>query len=158
MRQMDQSPCPRIPPASFDNGRFLAILILNMRNVIYALMVALGTFAAAAADAFPSISTADLNKAISEKKVVLLDVNGTQSWRNGHIPEALDFEAAETKLAEKLPADKNALIVAYCGNEKCQAYRAGAQAAKELGYTNVKHYSKGIQGWVAENQPVEKAR
>lgn len=129
-----------------------------MRNVIYALMLAWGTFAASAADAFPSISTAELNKAISEKKVVLIDVNGTQSWRNGHIPGALNFDAVEPKLAEKLPADKNTLVVAYCGNEMCQAYRAGAQAAKALGYTNVKHYSKGIQGWLAENQAVEKAK
>lgn len=129
-----------------------------MRNVIYALMLALGTFAASAADAFPSITTTELNKAISEKKVVLIDVNGTQSWRNGHIPGALNFDAVESKLAANLPADKTALVVAYCGNEKCQAYRAGAQAAKALGYTNVKHYSKGIQGWLAEHQPVEKAK
>jgi len=129
-----------------------------MRHAIYALLLAWGTWMAAAADSFPSISTDELNKAIFQKKVVLLDVNGTQSWRNGHIPGALNFEAVESKLAGKLPAEKSALIVAYCGNEKCQAYRAGAEAARKLGYTNVKHYSKGIQGWIAENQPVEKGK
>ena len=50
-------------------------------------------------------------------------------------------------IASKLPKDKGALIVAYCANENCSAYQQGAKAAKELGYTNVKHYAKGIMGW-----------
>lgn len=102
----------------------------------------------AAEDAkFPTITTDDLKKAIAEKKVALIDVNGTDSWKEGHIPGAIDFEANEEKLAKLLPADKNALVVAYCGNEACPAYKAGARAAKNLGYKNVKHYAPGIQGW-----------
>jgi len=127
-----------------------------MRNYIIAFTLALGTALAVAADKFPDISTAELKQAISEKKVTLLDVNGTESWRKGHIPGALNFEKVEGGLAAKLPSDKHALIVAYCGNEKCPAYRAGAQAAKELGYTNVKHYAKGIQGWVKAGEPTAK--
>ncbi|MBN9691998.1 MAG: rhodanese-like domain-containing protein [Verrucomicrobia bacterium] len=100
-----------------------------------------------AEDAFPNISTDELKQAITAKKVVLLDVNGTESWQEGHIPGALDFDKVEGKLAKMLPADKDTLIVAYCGNERCTAYKAGATAAKKLGYTNVKHYSKGISGW-----------
>jgi rhodanese-related sulfurtransferase len=98
-------------------------------------------------DAFPNISTDELKQAIAAKKVVLLDVNGTESWQEGHIPGALDFDKVEGKLAKMLPADKDTLVVAYCGNERCSAYKAGAAAAKKLGYTNVKHYSKGISGW-----------
>ena len=109
--------------------------------------VVASAFLALADDAFPSISTEDLKQAIAAKKVVLLDVNGTESWQDGHIPGALDFDKVEGKLAKVLPADKNALVVAYCGNERCSAYKAGATAAKKLGYTNVKHYSKGIAGW-----------
>lgn len=102
----------------------------------------------AAEDAkFPTISTDDLKKAIEEKKVTLIDVNGTDSWKEGHIPGAIDFEGQQAKLAKMLPVDKNALIVAYCGNEACPAYKAGARAAKELGFKNVKHYAAGIQGW-----------
>jgi len=110
-----------------------------------------------AADKFADISTSELKKAIAEKKVTLIDVNGSESWEKHHIPGALNFEAVEKKLADKLPADKNALVVAYCGNEQCPAYRAGAQAAKKLGYTNVKHYAHGIQGWLKLGEPTEKA-
>ena len=95
----------------------------------------------------PSISHAELVKAVQNKKVVLLDVNGSDSYKSGHIPGALDFAAVQSSLKTKLPANKKVLVVAYCGNEYCGAYKAGAEAAKKLGYTNVKHYSPGIAGW-----------
>jgi rhodanese-related sulfurtransferase len=130
--------------------------MLIMRKAFIALTMLLGTMVALASDNFPAISTDQLKQVIHEKKVVLLDVNGTASWQKGHIPGALNFEAMAKDLAAKLPADKNTLIVAYCGNESCPAYRAGAAAAMKLGYTNVKHYARGIQGWIKDGQPTEK--
>ncbi len=104
----------------------------------------------------PSISHTELVKAISAKKVVLLDVNGTESYKAGHIPGAINFETAKANLKSKLPANKNALVVAYCGNKMCGAYKMGAEAAKKLGYTNVKHYSPGIMGWKQSGAKVVK--
>ena len=109
-----------------------------------------------AADEFAHISLSELKHAIAAKQAVLLDVNGTESWQSGHIPGAINFDDAEKNLAAKLPADKSALVVAYCGNERCSAYKAGAEAAKKLGYTNVKHFSGGIAGWKKAGEPTEK--
>jgi rhodanese-related sulfurtransferase len=64
----------------------------------------------------------------------------------------------KSSLAGKLPADKNALVVAYCGSETCSAYARAAKAAKDLGYTNVKHYSKGLAGWKASGAALEAAK
>lgn len=111
---------------------------------------------ALAADKFADISTDDLKKVIEEKKVVVIDVNGSESYKAGHIPGAIDFEANEDNFASELPKEKDALIVAYCGNEQCGAYQQAAKKAKALGYTNVKHYSKGIAGWKKLGEPVEK--
>ena len=105
---------------------------------------------------YPDISHGDLKKAIEEKKVTLIDVNGSDSFKAGHIPGAIDFSTSKAELAGKLPKDKDALVVAYCGNENCGAYQAGAKKAQELGYTNVKHYSKGIQGWKKAGETTEK--
>jgi rhodanese-related sulfurtransferase len=109
----------------------------------------------ALAGEYPDISHDDLKKAIADKKVTLLDVNGSDSWKGGHIPGAIDFTATKD-LAAKLPSDKGALVVAYCGNENCTAYAAGAAAAQKLGYTNVKHYKSGIAGWKAKGEKTEK--
>jgi rhodanese-related sulfurtransferase len=48
--------------------------------------------------------------------------------------------------------------VAYCGNEKCGAYAAAAAKAKELGYTNVKHFSGGIAGWKKAGEKTDSAK
>lgn len=120
--------------------------------MLFALVLPIACFAAE----YPSISQEDLAKAIESKSVTLIDVNGTESYNAGHIPGALDFAAIKEELASKLPADKSSLIVAYCGSERCKAYKRAAKAAADLGYTNVKHYAGGLAGWKQANKPLEK--
>jgi rhodanese-related sulfurtransferase len=98
------------------------------------------------------ISHSDLKKAMADGSVTLIDVNGSKSYQSGHIPGAIDYSSKKADLAKQLPENKDALIVAYCGNEKCGAYMKGAKAAMDLGYTNVKHYSAGLAGWKAEKE------
>ena len=118
--------------------------------------LALASFAMAE-DKYPDISHDELKAAISKKAVTLLDVNGSESYAKAHIPGAVDFtKIKKEELAAKLPKDKAALIVAYCANENCTAYQQGAKAAKDLGYTNVKHYAKGIMGWTSAGEKTEK--
>ncbi len=103
----------------------------------------------------PDITIPELKQAIDAKKVVVIDVNGTASYQKGHIPGAVNFEASRSNLQSVLPADKNALIVAYCGGPKCGAYKEAAEAAQKLGYTNVKHLSAGISGWKSAGEKTE---
>lgn len=107
---------------------------------------------------FPDISITDLKKAIEEKKVAIIDVNGSDSYKEGHIAGAVDFESSKAKLAEALPKEKDALVVAYCGGPSCNAYKAAAKEAEKLGYTNVKHLSAGISGWKTAGEKLEVAK
>ncbi|WP_395745450.1 rhodanese-like domain-containing protein [Prosthecobacter sp.] len=125
-----------------------------MKKLI-ALVFALVATAGFAAE-FPDISIADLKQAIADKKVTIIDVNGAASYKAGHVPGAIDFATQGDKLASVLPSDKNALVVAYCGGPACSAYKAAANAAEKLGYTNVKHLSAGISGWKAAKETLEK--
>jgi len=110
----------------------------------------------ALAASYTDITLPELKAAIAAKKVTLLDVNGPVSYANGHIPGAIDYTAHTADLASVLPANKNSLIVAYCGNEYCGAYARGAEAAAKLGYTNVQHFKPGIAGWKAAGEATEK--
>jgi rhodanese-related sulfurtransferase len=129
-----------------------------MKKLILPLIAcfALVTAAFANTGKVADISHDDLKAAIAAGKVTLIDVNGTDSYKEGHIPGAIDFEADKAKLASLLPADKSALVVAYCANPHCGAYKEGAAAAEKLGYTNVQHYSKGIAGWKKAGEKTEK--
>jgi rhodanese-related sulfurtransferase len=118
--------------------------------------VALISVASAAQPAITDITQPELQAALAAKTVTLLDANGSDSYNSGHIPGAIDFSAHRQDLAKLLPADKNTLIVAYCGDIHCPAYRLAAYAAQDLGYTNVKHFAPGIKGWKDSGAPTEK--
>ena len=105
---------------------------------------------------FPDISIAELKKAIADKKVVVIDVNGGESYKSGHIPTAVNYSEAQNNLGAVLPKEKDALVVAYCGGPSCNAYTRAANAATKLGYTNVKHLSAGISGWLQAKELTEK--
>ncbi|MEQ1838955.1 MAG: rhodanese-like domain-containing protein [Verrucomicrobiales bacterium] len=106
---------------------------------------------------YPDISISELEKAIENKEVILIDVNGSSSYANGHIPGAIDFRANKDNLAAALGDDKDKLVVAYCGGPTCSAYKAGASAAEEAGFKNIKHLSAGISGWLQAGKTTEKA-
>ncbi len=120
------------------------------------LVATLAIAASVYAGEYPDISIKELKAAIESKKVTLIDANGTETWAKGHIPTAIDFVAAKEKLAKVLPKDKSALVVAYCGGPTCMAYQAAAKQAKELGYTNVRHLSAGISGWMQAGEKTDK--
>ncbi|TAJ14706.1 MAG: rhodanese-like domain-containing protein [Planctomycetota bacterium] len=105
--------------------------------------------------AFAEIAFAELQPAVEAGKLTVIDVNGLDSYTAGHIPGALHFASIEKDFAAKLPKDKSAPIVAYCGGPTCNAWKRAADAAAKLGYTNVKHYKGGISGWKTEGGRIE---
>jgi rhodanese-related sulfurtransferase len=126
-----------------------------MKTALFALLFALSSAACAADGKFADITHAELSAAIAAKSVVVIDVNGTDSYNAGHIPTAIDFQSSNQDLATKLPADKDALVVAYCGSPQCPAWKSAAKAVAALGYTNVKHYTGGLSGWKKEGGPLQ---
>ena len=125
-----------------------------MKKLITLLAAAFVT-ASVHAGEFADISTKDVLAAATAKSAVIIDVNGNDSYNTGHVPGALNFAAIKDNLTASLPADKGALVIAYCGSPRCKAYLKAANAVQKLGYTNVKHMSAGISGWNAAKLPTE---
>jgi len=122
-------------------------LIALMAMMLFAASVYAGDFA----DISPTEVLSDANA----KSAVIIDANSPASYKAGHVPGALSYAAIKGDLAASLPADKNALIIAYCGNPHCGAYLQAAKAAQKLGYTNIKHMSAGIDGWNEAKLPTQ---
>jgi rhodanese-related sulfurtransferase len=125
-----------------------------MKNLLAILVTAAVAVSAYGAE-FPDISVNEVNKLAESKSAVIIDVNGDDSYKAGHVPGALNFLAVKDNLAANLPKKKDALIIAYCGNPRCGAYLRAAKAAQKLGYTNIKHMSAGISGWNAAGMKTE---
>jgi rhodanese-related sulfurtransferase len=122
---------------------------------IFALMAATFLAVSVYAGEFADISIPDVKAASDAKSAVIIDANSSDSYKAGHVPGALSWAAIKSDLAASLPADKNTLIIAYCGNPHCPAYAQAAVAAKKLGYTNIKHMTAGIEGWNEAKMPTE---
>jgi rhodanese-related sulfurtransferase len=108
---------------------------------------------AQAVDSTP-IGLSELKAAMAEKKVTLIDCNGTQYYALHHIPGAIDLEFHIDRLPRVLPARKDALIVVYCSNKNCYKYEQGVRLVRELGYTNVVHFPLGTRGWIEAGEKI----
>lgn len=99
---------------------------------------------------FPNVTFEEVKKAAADHSATFLDANTKDTYAEGHVTDAIHYYSASRDLLRRLPKDKSSLIVAYCGGPKCTAWYKAAQAACEMGYTNVKHYKDGIEGWKAQ--------
>ena len=96
-----------------------------------------------------TVSTEALKTLLDAKTPLVLADARTGQYDDGRrIPGAIELSptASAEEVAAALPA-KDALIVTYCSNVKCQASPKLAAALKKLGYSNILEYSAGIAGW-----------
>lgn len=116
--------------------------------------------APAKADRTPIIDTAALSVLLeSGVPVTLLDARMGKSDDGRRIPGAVALDPkVSAEQAAKAIKTKDALIVAYCTNVKCQASEVLAEHLKALGYTHVLRYEKGIETWVESGHKVEQAK
>jgi hypothetical protein len=80
---------------------------------LLALLVTAGVAVSAYADEFPDSSLSDVIKLAESKSAMIIDVNGDESFKAGHVPCALNFAAIKDNLAASLPKKKDVFIVAY---------------------------------------------
>jgi rhodanese-related sulfurtransferase len=102
------------------------------------------------------ISTAEVEKLVAlgpEKgKYFLFDSRPLPRFQEGAIPTAVNLPfPAFDKNIEKLPKDKNALVIFYCSGVTCSMSPGSADKSKKLGYTNIKIYREGIPAWSEKN-------
>ncbi len=88
-------------------------------------------------------------------KYTLVDSRPVPRVQEGSIPTAINIPyPAFDKMTDKLPKDKNALLIFYCGGITCSMSPKSAQKAEQLGYTNVKIYHDGMPDWAKKNSGV----
>jgi len=97
---------------------------------------------------YQDVSYSEVVEATKSNKVLILDANKLETYQKSHIKNAVNFYDTKA-LAKALPADKDALIITYCGSPKCTAWTKAADYVSAQGYTNVKHFSGGIKEWLA---------
>jgi rhodanese-related sulfurtransferase len=81
--------------------------------------------------------------------VMIIDSRPTKrKYAPGHIPGAVSIpDSAFDKMTSMLPADKDTLLIFYCGGVKCKLSHNSAFKAEKLGYNNIKVYAEGFPDW-----------
>ena len=82
--------------------------------------------------------------------VTIVDSRPERKYNKGHIPVAVNisdtlFEA----LQDRLPEDKDEMLIFYCGGLNCPLSHKSAFKAEELGYSNIHVYAAGYPDWTA---------
>ncbi len=98
---------------------------------------------------YSAVTAEYVARELERNEMMLVDARPKKlKYDRGYIPSAISIPDSQfEKLKGKLPADKNTLLVFYCGGLICKLSHKSAQRAIKLGYTNVKVFAAGYPGW-----------
>lgn len=96
-----------------------------------------------------AVSMAYIKKLMDEKaEFVLIDARPERVFNQGSIPGAINISDSKfDKETAKLPANKETMLVFFCGGLKCDLSSKSATKAKALGYKKVFVYPEGYPEW-----------
>ena len=89
---------------------------------------------------------------------VLVDALAPMVYAHSHLPKAINLPPSDidaARVARRIP-DLNTEIVVYCSGPDCDDSVATAGRLRELGYTNVRHYTGGKNEWRDAGLPLER--
>ena len=109
-------------------------------------------------EGFVLLTSGEMKKIVDAKSATILDARTGKFDDGNRIPGAksLSSESSAADVAKVIP-DKNLPVVTYCANLKCPASGMLAKHLKSLGYSNIREYPEGIEGWISSGNAVEKA-
>ena len=84
----------------------------------------------------------------------LYDARPGKRFGGGHVPGAKSAYPKDKDFLDRLPADKNAMLVFYCGGPTCPYTGVAVKQAQAAGYTNLKGFQAGLPGWKKAKLPV----
>lgn len=109
----------------------------------------------------PKLKVPDMEQAMKDEKVVIVDARYPRDYQAGHLPGAINIpvfttQAERRKLLDGVP--KDARVVVYCQSESCQFDEALGSALVAEGIENVSLFPGGWSQWEQKKQPPPEAQ
>ena len=92
----------------------------------------------------------------NEEKFTLVDVLSEESYKEGHIPGAINIPLGNLESLAERYLDRKDTIVVYCGSYSCQASTKATRKLLEMGYENTLDFKAGKRGWQHAGLGLEK--
>lgn len=105
------------------------------------------------------VNVADVESALGDSGVLIIDVRPDLFFEDGHIPGAKNlmrdkFEETYPKMSEAMK--KAVRVIVYCAGAHCETGEAVTEALRKLGHNNISLYRGGWDEWSAQNHEIEK--
>ena len=84
----------------------------------------------------------------------LFDARPGKRFGGGHVPGAQSAFPEDEDFLSKLPTDKSALLVFYCGGPTCPYTGVAVEKSKAAGYDDIRGFQAGLPGWKKAKLPV----
>ncbi len=94
----------------------------------------------------------ELQRAMNQDEVIVVDVRATEDYRKGHIPGAISLPREQWNNPRGLRRDKTNVL--YCYSQVCHLAPNIAVSLAEDGYP-VMELEGGFEGWKQNDLPVE---
>ncbi len=92
----------------------------------------------------------------NKEKFKLVEVLPEESYKNGHIPGAINIPLNKLEsLADKYLKKRDKIVV-YCGSYSCQVSTRATKKLLEMGYENTLDFKAGKRGWQHTGLGLEK--
>ena len=124
-----------------------------MKKLLTCLLAALGVGTSCGHQNFENLETSGFADLINDPDIVLLDVRGTDEYKEGHIEGALNIDQSQSDFIEQvkaaIPQDKT--LAVYCRSGRRSA--SAAERLADAGFVCV-NLQGGILAWKAAGMPV----
>jgi cytochrome c oxidase assembly factor CtaG/rhodanese-related sulfurtransferase len=106
-----------------------------------------------------TIGLQDFQRALADRRTVVLDARASPFYKEGHVPGALNLSREEfardyQHLSATLGDAKERPIIVYCSGGSCHDSKLVAGALLSLGFANVKVFAGGWEVWKDAGLPV----
>lgn len=103
-----------------------------------------------------TITSEELRAAIDTGDVVVVEALPASYYEEGHLPGARNLALDDLdRLAGDVIPHADQPVVTYCTGPTCSNSHQAAERLRALGYTDVRVYTEGKDGWRAAGLPIE---
>jgi phage shock protein E len=108
-------------------------------------------------DKISRIQADEAKKLVAEEKAVIIDVRGTEAYKQTHIKGSLDVPLRKLEAGDFAGLPKDKMIIAYC---TCGAEQTSSRAAvllEKAGFKSTSALLGGLSAWQSAGGQVEKS-
>lgn len=106
----------------------------------------------------PQVSEISLNELTAKRErgepLILVDVLSHEHFAHIHLPGSINLPLPVLRELAPLLFGREEQLIVYCAGAECNASLTAAKLLEQLGFTDVRHFSGGIEEWVKAGLPV----